>query len=102
MRLSLTRKFRLLGKAPICNEKPERGISVRGVYFPLCVRCTGICIGAGIGGLMALPLIAKATLLAPIAIDVFALNFTSWQGRYAIRAITGFLCGLGLSGGLGF
>ena len=100
---SIQRKLSLLGKAPICNERPERGLRLFKVYCPLCIRCVGLCVGTAIGSMLAhhhgcfFTNYVNATLfLLPMAIDIAALNLLRWSGRYSLRAITGVLFGIGL------
>lgn len=35
-----------LGKEPLCNHRPDRGIYIGSFCLPLCARCTGILTGA--------------------------------------------------------
>ena len=100
---SLRRKYLLFGKAPICNEKPERGIKIFQLFFPLCVRCSGLCAGSVFASLLGInhyssfsSLMLGILLLLPMVIDVAALIFTNWKGQYHIRGLTGLLFGMGL------
>jgi uncharacterized membrane protein len=36
----------ILSKIPICHRLPDRTFNIRGYYFPVCARCTGLYIGA--------------------------------------------------------
>jgi len=47
----------LLGSL-ICHQNPERSFHMAGVQLPVCARCTGVYLGAGlaaIGGLVGAP-----------------------------------------------
>lgn len=39
---------------PICHHRPERTLVVHGRPLSVCARCTGLWIGAGLGGLVGL------------------------------------------------
>lgn len=95
--LILARKGKI-GKAPLCNLKPERGFTINGFYFPLCIRCTGVCCGALVGSLIApLGVLAKLAMLTPIALDTMAMKVGPWKSNSWLRAITGLLCGMAIS-----
>lgn len=109
--------LKYLGKVPLCNHRPERGIYIHGFCLPLCARCTGILIGA-VGGMLVIlglthsNLIASfpgARLMTPVInrvlVGAFMLIPTAVDGglQYVLgkestnrrRLITGFLAGMG-------
>jgi uncharacterized membrane protein len=41
----LMQRLRSIGRAPLCNLRPERAFAYRGFVFPLCARCSGLVAG---------------------------------------------------------
>jgi uncharacterized membrane protein len=40
--------------ATVCHRQPERSFHTSGVQWPVCGRCSGLYLGAAVGGLVAL------------------------------------------------
>ena len=89
----------------ICHRIPERTFKIRGHYFPVCSRCTGLYIGAFSYFIYAyffyveysLSLVLLAILMV---IPTFADGFTQLLGfresNNILRFTTGLIGGLGL------
>lgn len=88
-----------LGRMSGCHQKPERSFFIRGYQFPVCVRCTGICIGclmafilcSWIGKMIALNLF----LCVPLVIDGGGQLLKWWSSNTISRMTTGILAGIG-------
>ncbi|MBP2046531.1 putative membrane protein [Methanobacterium aggregans] len=89
----------------ICHRKPERTFKIRGHYFPVCSRCTGLYIGAFSYFIYAyffyveysLSLIALAILMIiPTFTDGFTQLLGFRESNNILRFTTGLIGGLGL------
>jgi len=89
----------------ICHRKPERTFNIKGHYFPVCSRCTGIHIGAIFYYLLVyflyidynIYLISMASLMAiPTFIDGFTQLLGYRESNNTLRFFTGLLAGIGL------
>lgn len=105
----IQKEISLIGKVPLCNERRDRGIVIKGFCLPLCTRCVFIIIGALIGTVlekMLLPhfnninIIIRFTLLflfqIPMMIDGISQYVFYKESTNLRRAITGFLSGFGI------
>lgn len=88
-----------VGKFLGCHQIPERSFTIGGYQFPLCARCTGICVGYIIGGLLfiwfRIPLIVCLCLCAVMFFDWFVQYKGLKSSTNPRRFITGILCGTG-------
>ncbi|MBU4535930.1 MAG: DUF2085 domain-containing protein [Euryarchaeota archaeon] len=91
---------------PICHRIPERTFKIKGYYFPVCSRCTGIYTGAIIYYILVyffyveydLYLILIAALMViPTFIDGFTQFLGYRESNNQIRFISGFFAGLGIA-----
>lgn len=90
----------------ICHRIPERTFNIRGIYFPVCARCTGFYIGAFIYFIYAyffyveytVYLITLAILMiVPAFLDGFTQLLGTRISNNKLRLLTGLLGGLGLA-----
>lgn len=95
-----------IGKAPLCNGRPERAPHVGRFCFPLCWRCTGIGIGVLALSLLELPyfyihsadgLMIAALLLAPCLLDGLEQTISDYESTNRIRFVSGLLAGIGFN-----
>jgi uncharacterized membrane protein len=93
------------GRAPMCNLRPERAFRVGVFVLPLCTRCTGILLGtlasqvvAAIATTSPLALKLRVLLLLPMALDWLGQRAGVASSTNSRRVLTGFLCGIGVSG----
>ena len=42
---SILEQIRILGNNSGCHQMPERSFFYKGKQFPVCSRCTGVCLG---------------------------------------------------------
>ncbi|MEB2279728.1 DUF2085 domain-containing protein [Lysinibacillus xylanilyticus] len=93
----MNRYFQLLF---LCHRLPSRSFFYRGVQFPICARCTGICIGYIIGIILALfkisPFFYALILTIPMIIDGTGQLFNKWLSTNNRRLVTGILGGIGI------
>lgn len=89
----------------ICHRIPERTFQIKGHYFPVCSRCTGIYIGAFSYFIYAYffyvhytpSLIIFAVLMViPTFLDGFTQFFGSRESNNMLRLLTGLAGGVGL------
>ncbi|MEJ8542502.1 DUF2085 domain-containing protein [Methanothermobacter wolfeii] len=89
----------------LCHRKPERTFSVRGHYFPVCSRCTGIYTGAFAYFIYAyftvieynITLIIIAFLMiVPTFLDGFTQLLGYRESNNVLRFSTGVPAGVGL------
>lgn len=84
----------------LCHRLPSRSFFYRGVQFPICARCTGICIGYVIGIILALfkvlPFFYALILIIPMIIDGSGQLFNKWLSTNYRRLVTGILGGIGI------
>jgi len=88
-----------------CHRIPERTFNLKGHYFPICARCTGIWI-SGIGFIIlttfsTITLNMMGVLLAilmiiPMLIDGISQLFGKRDSNNTIRFFTGLLAGTGI------
>ncbi|MFJ7732141.1 DUF2085 domain-containing protein [Lysinibacillus sp. NPDC097231] len=85
----------------LCHRMPSRSFFYKGVQFPICARCTGICIGYIIGIFIlgfynTLPFAYALTLTIPMIIDGTGQLFNKWSSTNNRRLLTGILGGIGI------
>ena len=91
---------------PLCHKIPDRCLSVRGIRFPICARCTGLTAGWFMSSLIFnildlqindLKFIFIGLLLGfPAFIDGCTQYFNLRKSNNGIRLITGLLGGIGI------
>lgn len=93
-----------LGKEPLCNHRPDRGLYIHGYCLPLCARCTGILTGAVAFALLRFVcgwqgdlrhLIIGLLMIAPTGIDGVAEYWFGIESNNPRRLITGLVAGVG-------
>ena len=89
----------------ICHRIPERTFSIKGHYFPVCARCTGIYLGSfSYFALVSMVrvdynvlLLATAVLMVvPTFLDGFTQLLGERESNNTLRFATGIMGGLGL------
>lgn len=84
----------------LCHRLPSRSFFLKGVQFPICARCTGICIGYVIGIILAffnvLPFFYALILTIPMVVDGTGQLFNRWISNNNRRLVTGILGGVGI------
>lgn len=94
-----------LGKEPLCNHRPDRGLYIGGFCLPLCARCTGILAGAVAAALLRRVLSIETSSIGVLALGLLLIAPTGIDGiieyQFGIesnnprRLITGTLAGIG-------
>ncbi|MBI5460143.1 DUF2085 domain-containing protein [Methanobacterium sp.] len=87
----------------ICHCIPERTFNIKGYYFPVCSRCTGIYTGAILFFIYSLLFLVDYTLIlipAPIIILPLVIDGSTQflglrKSNNSLRFITGFTAGTG-------
>ena len=102
----------LIGKVPLCNRKPERGIIINGFVLPLCARCSFNFLFVILGLVffsfkkpntfvrnLKFPVLILLLffLFTPLVVDGVKVYFFNIPSDNIVRMITGGLFGLGLS-----
>ncbi len=89
-----------IGRASGCHRMPERSFFYKGRQFPVCARCTGVCIGqlaAVLANLAAdIPLRISMVFLAIMGIDWGIQEAKIRESTNVRRLITGIMGGFGL------
>ena len=89
-----------------CHQIPERTFNIRGRYFPVCARCTGLYLGVFFYLIYqyysyvyySIDLTILAILMVvPTFLDGFTQFLGLRESDNKLRLITGFLGGIGLS-----
>ena len=93
----------MIGKAPLCNGKPERAPHIGSFCFPLCWRCLMIDVGLLVGAVLQLlfvPGLAVALLssllMIPCLIDGLKQKYTDYVSSNPKRAVFGLIAGIGM------
>lgn len=80
-----------------CHKRPDRSFFYKGKQFPICARCTGICVGYVAGIIWAFFALFSwtAVLLAfvPLVVDGTGQLFEYWESTNLRRMITGTIFG---------
>lgn len=80
-----------------CHKLPERSFFYKGTQFPICARCTGICVGYALGIVYAFfALFSWLTVLIafiPLSIDGMGQLVGYWESTNTRRLITGTIFG---------
>jgi uncharacterized membrane protein len=95
-----------ISKLPICHRLPDRTFNIRGHYFPVCSRCTGLYVGALLFFTYSLfffidytvTVILMAFIITfPMIIDGLTQYFRFRESNNGLRFITGFISGVGIA-----
>lgn len=88
----------------ICHRIPERTFKIKGIYFPVCSRCTGIYIGSftyfiyvyfNYVNYTSLMILTAILITLPTIFDGLT-QFIGWRRSYnLLRFCTGFIAGIG-------
>lgn len=89
-----------LGNTCGCHQMKERTLSIKGIYFPVCARCTGIILGQIIGIIL---LLGNVSINIYLGLGFLLLMFLDWLFQFLgirestniRRLLTGTLCGIG-------
>ena len=102
----LLEKPKNLSKVYICHRLPNRTFKIRGYYFPVCSRCTGIYIGAFSYFILAMfyyieydlsLMIAASLLIIPTFIDGLTQFIGFRDSNNTLRFFSGLIAGIGLA-----
>ena len=98
-------KSQLFRSYPFCHSRPDRSFCYNGRYFGLCARCTTMYLG-GILTILSSPIwsilspqyaiLLGAISLVPGGLDGTTQMFGDRESNNRLRAITGFLLGVGI------
>lgn len=89
----------------ICHRIPDRTFQIKGKYFPICARCTGVYTTLFIYYVAAafIPITYSLNLLTmgiltiiPAAADGITQLYGLRESRNSLRFITGLLAGFGI------
>lgn len=95
-----------LSKVYICHRLPNRTFKIRGYYFPVCSRCTGIYIGAFSYFILAMfyyieydlsLMITASLLIIPTFIDGLTQFIGFRDSNNTLRFFSGLIAGIGLA-----
>jgi uncharacterized membrane protein len=90
----------------ICHRIPERTFQIKGIYFPVCARCTGFYIGALTYIIYAYYFYVDYTpflillailMMIPAFFDGFTQLLGNRLSNNTLRLLTGLLGGVGLA-----
>lgn len=100
------RASQLFRSYPLCHSRPDRSFSYQRRYFGLCARCTTMYLG-GIFGVVTAPIWGSIAPILTLAIGVLFLTpggidgltqmFGNRESTNRLRAVTGFLLGIGVT-----
>lgn len=101
LRLSLLETIRIIGNASGCHQIPDRSFFYKGKQFPVCARCTGVCLGQITALLMPMcririPFQVCISLLGLMGFDWILQESGFRQSTNPRRLLTGFAGGFGL------
>jgi len=91
------------GRRPLCSLDADRAPAFAGFVFPLCYRCTGLCVGATLGVLVAwhscpsVPAPAVIALMVGMPCDVVTQGLGLRRSNNWLRLTTGLMFGAGLN-----
>ncbi|MGP8023768.1 MAG: DUF2085 domain-containing protein [Methanobacterium sp.] len=89
----------------ICHRLPERTFKIRGHYFPVCARCTGIYFGMFLGYLVIaftdlqynfILVVISTLMIIPTFSDGITQFIYSRESNNTLRVTTGLIAGVGL------
>jgi len=86
----------------LCHRRKDRSVKFFGLEHYFCSRCLGILIGSFLGFFFrfiytSFPLFFALIMMVPLIIDGFSQLVTLRESTNAIRLITGFLFGFGMT-----
>jgi uncharacterized membrane protein len=83
-----------------CHQLPGHALSFGGVEMPLCSRCAGCLLGAGLGALFAWPRVSSRWLFVGLAATAalmtahaMAQTLAGWPMDHGHRLVTGLAFG---------
>lgn len=89
----------------ICHHIPERTFNIKGYYFPLCSRCTGLYFGVFLCLIYmnifyvyytTYLLLISFFMIIPTFIDGITQSFGFRESNNIVRFLTGIIAGIGL------
>lgn len=100
LRTSLGKLIDEVGKLSGCHRIPERSFFFRGHQFPVCARCTGVCIGQILSIFTnmryRIPVQLSMGFLAIMGMDWGIQEYVGIESNNMRRLITGIAGGFGL------
>lgn len=97
--------YKLITNVTICHRLPDRTFNIKGHYFPLCSRCTGLSIGSFFSFLFVYYdhiqyspnlLIFSVLIMIPTFIDGYTQLIGLRESNNALRLFTGLIGGIGM------
>lgn len=104
LNLQENKYYKLITKVQLCHRIPERTFNIKGNYFPVCSRCTGLCIGSfsffifvyyDIRFSLNL-LIFSVLIMIPTFIDGYTQLIGLRESNNVLRFFTGLIGGVGI------
>lgn len=89
----------------ICHRIPDRTFNLRGYYFPVCSRCTGLYFGISLSFILINSfflyytinyILFSALMMIPTVIDGITQFFGFHESNNCLRFLTGLIAGIGL------
>ncbi len=105
MHLINAKYLEIIKKFPICHRLPDRTFNIRGHYFPVCARCTGLYIGAFSYFIFAYFFYVQYTfyliliallMIIPAFLDGLTQLLNFRMSSNSLRFFTGIIGGVGL------
>lgn len=100
LRESLVKFLDEIGERSGCHRMPERSFFYKGHQFPVCARCTGVCIGQLTAILVGLccnvPALLSLLMLGIMGADWGVQEIGLKESTNRRRLLTGMLGGFGL------
>jgi uncharacterized membrane protein len=97
--------YKLITNVTICHRLPERTFNIKGHYFPVCSRCTGLLLGFLSFFIFLyfnhIPysinlLIFSVLIMFPTVIDGYTQLIGLRESNNALRFFTGLIGGIGM------
>lgn len=97
-------RMEMVGKAPLCNLKPDRAPHINGKAFILCWRCSMVIISFMFVHVLYFYRIVDfklewwqiGLLLCPLVIDGLVQKYTAYESNNLKRIVTGGMFGVGV------
>lgn len=100
LRSSVVKLIYEIGNCSGCHQIPERSFFYHGKQFPVCARCTGVCIGQIAAIILNfffhIPVIISLLFLSIMGLDWSMQELKIKESTNVRRFLTGILGGFGL------